>query len=174
MKILPAIFLLLLACIGLALEALVVGVEQVVAPAAPLAPPTAADGVCSENPYYAKAIVAMSWLESNPPLNPMSGDQYSHAVLDSLYDQLYAEGKVGPVPPPCQVTARDSLTVYTTPDAASAPVWTLAAGESLDVYGRNDGDTWFQVVTPGGWGWVRADAVNLQMGAEVDRMPILG
>ena len=173
MKIVPWVSLLLLSCIGLFL-AVWVGVGAELSFESAALSPAVADDVCSENPYYAKAISAMNYMGDNPMSPPSSSAQYSHAVLDSLYDQLYAEGKVGPVPPPCQVTARQLLTVYTTPDSVSAPVWTLAAGDSLDVYGRNDDTTWFTVSSPGGWGWVSADAVDLQPGAEVDLMPIMG
>ncbi len=173
MKIVPLISLLLLGCLGLLLAAWVgLGASISIRSATPT--PTATEEICSSNPYYAKAIIAMNHMGDNPVSPPYPAAQYSHAVLDSLYDQLYAEGKVGPIPPACQVTARQTVTVYTTPDAASAPLWTLSAGDSLDVYGRNDGTTWFSVLSPGGWGWVSADAVDLQPGAEVDLMPIMG
>jgi hypothetical protein len=135
---------------------------------------TNAVDVCSENPYYAEAIVALKWLEQNPYPSGTSGSAYSHAVLDGLYQQLLAEGKVQPVPPPCTVTAREPSTIWSEPGTASTPLGSLPAGEPVDLYGRSEDNNWWYVLqSPGaGWGWVSAAQTDLQPGTEIDAIPV--
>jgi hypothetical protein len=135
---------------------------------------TDAVDVCSENPYYAEALVALNWLGQNPYPPGTPATAYSHAVLDGLYQQLLAEGKVQPVPPPCTVTARESLTIWSEPGTTSTALGSLSAGESADLYGRSEDNGWWCVLqSPGaGWGWVSAAQTELQPGTEIDAIPV--
>lgn len=141
----------------------------------PSAPPAPTADVCSENPYYARAIVAMDWWAANRPGQeiPMHG---SHAVLDSIYAQLLADGEVGPVPPPCVVTARGQAILWNSRDAdGQQQVGVMQAGEIAEVYGRTEDSTWWNVLYPdAGYGWVRAEDVDLQPGADASLIPVQG
>jgi hypothetical protein len=54
----------------------------------------------------------------------------------------------------------------------SLAIRVLPAGQSLPVYGRSGDGAWWEVLDPLGWGWVRAEAVDLQSGAEIDAFAI--
>ncbi len=143
-------------------------------PAPPTATPqpTPAGDVCSENPYYAEAIVAMTWWAENRPGEPIPMHS-SHAVLDGIYAGLLEQGEVGPVPPPCVVTARGQAILWNSRDADGQQVGVMQAGERADVYGRSEDWAWWNVLYPGaGYVWVRAGEVDLQSGADADGIPI--
>ncbi|MBI5959446.1 MAG: hypothetical protein HY866_11970 [Chloroflexi bacterium] len=155
MKLLLAI---LLSCLFLVLTVLPVE-RNVVTPE-----PT--PDVCSENPYYAKAIIAMPYQQA------YDASAYGHAQLDALYDSLYAQGEVGPVPPACLVTARQDLTVWTTP--GEGPIGVLSAGQTAAIYGRTEDSEWWYVNSGFGWGWVSREQVELQPEMQIDLIPIMG
>jgi hypothetical protein len=121
--------------------------------------------VCSEDPYYATAIIAMEWMSANSTGQPMAGDAYGHAQLDGLYQQLYAEGKVGPVPPPCIVTAITDLTVWGHPGVDY--ITTMKAGETAEVNGQDAAGNWWYVNTGTNWGWVSRQYTQLQPEADI-------
>lgn len=156
MKLLLAI---MLSCLALALAILPVGQTTTSTPE-----PT--PDVCSENPYYAKAIIAMPYQQN------YGASAYGHAQLDALYDSLYEQGIVGPVPPACLVTALEEVTVWATPGADA--LGTLYAGQTAEVYWRTEGFQWWHVKTAFGWGWVSAAQVEMQPEAQIDLIPILG
>jgi hypothetical protein len=130
--------------------------------------PESTPDVCSENPYFAKAIIAIPYVV--PPAS-YNGAAYGHVQLDALYDSLYQQGIVGPVPPVCLVTARVDLTVWTTP--GEGPMGTLTAGQTVPIDGRNEDSTWWFVITDFGRGWVSRAEADIQPEAEIDRISIL-
>lgn len=145
----------------------------VAAPAAHApAPPSPTPDVCSENPYYAEAIVAMAWLQSHPPA-PAYASAYGHAVLDGQYAHLLAEGKVDPVPPGCTLTLHTAADLRALPAATGAPLGALPAGAVATVYGRSTDFGWWYVLAEGlGWGWIDAAAAGLQPGALATMIPM--
>ncbi len=147
---------------------LLVGASIAKAPA----PPTPTPDVCSENPYYAEALVALQWLDAHPSA-PAYASAYSHAVLDGQYTQLLAEGKVDPVPPGCTLTVRAGTGLWASPAATGTPLGTLPAGAVATVYGRSADGGWWNVLAEGlGWGWISAEAAALQPGALVTAIPV--
>ena len=142
------------------------------APIPTAVPAALPEGECSENPYYAEAIVALEWLAQNPPSTSYAS-QYGHAQLDALYGQLLAEGKVGPPPPPCKLVAISETTVYSSPSRYSDRVGDLRPGVLVDVSGRNDDSSWWYVRLDQGWGWVNASTTVLQPRADVDAFPVM-
>ncbi len=132
---------------------------------------TTPDDVCSEDPYYAAAIIAMEWMSAHPTGQTMPGDAYGHAQLDGLYDQLYAEGKVGPVPPPCIVTATTDLTVWGHPGVDY--ITSLHAGETAEVNGQDAAGNWWYVNTGTAWGWVSRQYAQIQPEANVSSIRIV-
>jgi hypothetical protein len=158
MKLLLAI---LMACLLSVLA--ILSVQREVGQSVPTPEPT--PDVCSENPYYAEAIMAM------PYQTATDGSAYGHAQLNALYDSLYQQGIVGPVPPACLVTARVDLTVWATP--GEGPMGTLTAGQTAPLYGRTEDATWWNVLTDFGYGWVSRAETDLQPEAEIDLIPVL-
>ena len=126
---------------------------------------------CSENPYYAEAVVALEWLAQHPP-GTSYASQYGHAQLDALYAQLLAEGKVGPPPPPCKLVAISETTVYSSPSLYGDRVGDLRPGALADVSGRNTDSSWWYVRLDQGWGWVIANSTVVQPGTDADAIPV--
>jgi hypothetical protein len=100
----------------------------------------------------------------------MAGDAYGHAQLDGLYAQLYAEGKVGPVPPPCIVTVTTDLTVWGHPGVDY--ITTMKAGETAEVNGQDAAGNWWYVNTGTNWGWVSRQYTRLQPEADISSIPV--
>lgn len=138
------------------------------------APVGVADGtgadVCSENPAYAEALVALDWLGDHPPEETNTG-AYGHAQLDALYQQLVSQGDVTPPPPGCTLTARIDTTLYVRPHPDADVSGSLAAGQTVTVYGRSADIQWWYVNASPVWGWVRAEDAELQAGAETTLIP---
>jgi hypothetical protein len=126
--------------------------------------------VCSENPAYAEALVALGWLADHPPQEANAG-AYGHAQLDALYQQLVDQGDVTPPPPGCTLTAREDTPLLVRPHPDADVSGTLAAGQTVTVYGRSADMSWWYVNASPVWGWIRAEAGELQAGAEVTLIP---
>jgi hypothetical protein len=127
--------------------------------------------VCSEDPYYAQAVIALDWYAAHPEGAPNYAEGYSHAVLDSMYVSLFEQGLVPPVPPACTVTARVATPIYD--HVGGTPIGELTAGSAGDLYGRSEDSAWWNVLIDSvGWGWVSAQDVVLQPGTQLDRIPI--
>jgi uncharacterized protein YgiM (DUF1202 family) len=118
----------------------------------------------------------MKWLEQHPSGQPLSGDAYGHAQLDSLYGQLLAEGKVQPPPPPCTLTSRAQVFVWSGPGNNYVQLRTMQAGQTAEVQGRDEEARWWYILTGSGgvWGWVDARLVDLQPGADAAGFPVIG
>lgn len=126
---------------------------------------------CSEDPYYAQAIIVQDWYAAHPGSAPNYAQGYSHALLDAAYVSLFEQGLVPPVPPACIVTARVSTPIYDY--VGGKPIGELAAGSTGALYGRNSDSTqWCLLIDGVGWGWVSAQDVVLQAGTELDRIPL--
>jgi hypothetical protein len=132
-------------------------------------PPASPVDVCSENPYYAEAIVAQQYVPSGNTSYIYGG----HAYLDGLYQSLLEEGKIEPVPPPCLITAQRDTLIFPSLDSTTAPAGVLYTGQSAAIYGRNSAGTWWYIASAVGYGWISdADSI-IQPETEVDLVPVL-
>ena len=126
--------------------------------------------VCSENPAYAEALVALDWLGAHPPEQTNTG-AYGHAQLDALYQQLVDRGDATPPPPGCTLTARAETALRVRPHPDADVNGSLAAGQTVTVYGRSADMAWWYVDASPVWGWARAEDADLQAGADKTLIP---
>ncbi len=62
--------------------------------------------------------------------------------------------------------------VYATPDEGTAPLLRVVPGQSVVLIGRTEDATWVKIWLPGGQeGWIRAEALQLEM--DVSVLPVI-
>ena len=137
-------------------------------------PPGLADAgadVCSENPAYAEALVALDWLGSSSP----GADQHRRLRPRPARRAVPAARGRGATPPrrrqaapspPARIPPCACALTRTRTSTAS-----LAAGQTVTVYGRSADMAWWYVDASPVWGWVRAEDADLQAGADENADP---
>jgi hypothetical protein len=140
--------------VGLILAALVVSGCAQSAPKTPAVPPTKTP----KPTFTATAMAAAVQLEiptaTRPPTTPT-------AVATAT--AVPSPTPVPPTPTPAapKLTANQNINVRGGPGTNYARIGELAAGQSFDIIGKNNGGDWYQFNFNGQRGWVRQDFVTV-------------